>query len=159
MKSLHIEFKICEFKKLNPEHPIGLTRFSELRPKYCVLAGARGTHSVCVCTDHQNFKAMLDAIDIKRLTNNLKNPVNNFKDCFPFVVCKTPTPACYLRDCESCPDIGRFSDYITKLLQQRGVSEIIFSTWQSTDRCTLIKECLSTDDFVSQLCTRLEKLL
>lgn len=53
----------------------------------------------------------------------------------------------------------KFSDYITELLERRGVSEIIFSTWQLTDRCSLIKECLPTDDFVSQLCTRLEKLV
>ena len=34
------------------EHPdvkVGFSKFAELRPKECVLAGATGTHSVCVC--------------------------------------------------------------------------------------------------------------
>ena len=41
---------------------IGLSKFAELRPKECVLAGASGTHNVCVCTIHQNVKLMLSAI-------------------------------------------------------------------------------------------------
>ena len=47
-----------EFKKRYPDHKIGFSKFAELRPKQCVLAGASGTHSVCVCTIHQNVKLM-----------------------------------------------------------------------------------------------------
>ncbi len=35
---------------------IGFSTFVLLRPKWCVLAGASGTHSVCVCVHHQNPK-------------------------------------------------------------------------------------------------------
>ena len=38
---------------------IGFSKFAELRPRYCVLAGASGTHSVCICTIHQNVKLMI----------------------------------------------------------------------------------------------------
>ena len=31
----------------------------ELRPKHCILAGTSGTHSVCVCTIHQNVKLIV----------------------------------------------------------------------------------------------------
>ena len=31
---------------------IGFSKFFELQPKWCVLAGSSGTHSVCVCTYH-----------------------------------------------------------------------------------------------------------
>ena len=34
----------------------GFSQFCELQPKWCVLAGSSGTHSVCVCTYHQNMK-------------------------------------------------------------------------------------------------------
>lgn len=48
-------FKI--FKTSYPEDPkIKFCAFSSLRPQYCVLAGASGTYSVCVCTYHQNPK-------------------------------------------------------------------------------------------------------
>ena len=43
-----------EFKESYPDRKIGFSKFAELRPKHCVLAGASGTHSVCVCTIHQN---------------------------------------------------------------------------------------------------------
>ena len=46
----------CEFKERYPYHKIGFSKFAKLRPKHCVLAG---THSVCVCTIHQNVKLML----------------------------------------------------------------------------------------------------
>ena len=41
-----------QFKTLHPETKVGLSKFCELRPRECVLAGASGTHSVRVCTIH-----------------------------------------------------------------------------------------------------------
>ena len=43
-----------QFKDQFPVEKIGFSRFAELFPKHCVLAGASGTHAVCVCTIHQN---------------------------------------------------------------------------------------------------------
>ena len=47
-----------EFKERIPDCKVGFSKFAELRPKHCVLAGASGTYSVCVCTIHQNVKLM-----------------------------------------------------------------------------------------------------
>lgn len=47
---------------------VSFSVFSQLRPKICILLGKSGTHCVCVCTIHQNVKMMLDAIDLKKLT-------------------------------------------------------------------------------------------
>ena len=44
------------FKDRHPDEAIGFSKFACLRPKHCILAGASGTHSVCVCTIHQNVK-------------------------------------------------------------------------------------------------------
>lgn len=147
------------FKEKFPEYPIGLTKFAELRPKWCVLAGAKGTHSVCVCTIHENFKNMLDASNIKKFTENSKNQFQGYKDCFNFVLCRNPWPKCYLNECNSCPKYEAFSEFISETLESNGIEEVIFSTWQATDRCTLKKECLSTDDFASELCEKLKELL
>ena len=38
---------------------IRFSKHAELCTKHCILAGASGTHSVCVCTIHQNVKLML----------------------------------------------------------------------------------------------------
>lgn len=47
------------FREINPTEKIGFSKFASLRPKHCVLAGASGTHTICVCTIHQNFKLMM----------------------------------------------------------------------------------------------------
>ena len=56
------------FKEKMPQLKIGFYKFADLRPKECVLAGAAGTHSVCVCTIHQNVKLMMSDSRIADLT-------------------------------------------------------------------------------------------
>lgn len=48
------------FQEKHPNYKISLTKFAELRPKHCVLAGSSGTHTVCVCVLHQNVKLLLN---------------------------------------------------------------------------------------------------
>ena len=57
-----------QFKMHNPAVKIGFSKFAELRPKECILAGSAGTHSVCVCTLHQNTKLMLAGSKLETLT-------------------------------------------------------------------------------------------
>lgn len=57
----------AEFTKLNPDKKVGFSKFASLRPKQCVLAGSSGTHSVCVCVIHQNFKLMCECVFQKDL--------------------------------------------------------------------------------------------
>ena len=47
------------FKEKFPDQKIGFSKFAEICPKHCILAGASGTHSVCVCTIEQNVKLMM----------------------------------------------------------------------------------------------------
>lgn len=72
IKVLHTQFK-GKF----PDFPIGLSKFAELRPKWCVPAGSSDTHSVCVCTIHENFKVMIDAAKIIKFTRDLSYQVND----------------------------------------------------------------------------------
>ena len=57
LKELHLEFK-----KLYPEHKVGFSKFCELRPKWCLTVDSSGSHSVCVCSYHQNAKMMYSAL-------------------------------------------------------------------------------------------------
>lgn len=148
-----------QFKEQNPEIPIGLSKFAELRPKWCVVAGASGTHSVCVCTIHENFNAMIDAVNLEYLTIDSQNPMKDRGDCISFVTCCNSKPACYFNECDLCPGIEKFSDFMNEVFQKQRVSQVIYSVWQSTDRCTLKQECLSAENFVDELCVGLQKLL
>ena len=55
------------FKENNPDVNIGFSKFCKLRPKECVLVGSSGTHSVCVCTTHENMKLMFSGAGINKL--------------------------------------------------------------------------------------------
>lgn len=48
------------FKSEFPKHKTSFSKFAEYRPQECVLAGASGTHTVCVCIIHQNVKLMIE---------------------------------------------------------------------------------------------------
>lgn len=85
-----------QFKEKNPTFRISLSKFAQLRPKWCVFAGSSGTHSVCVCTIHQNFKTMLDAARLAEFCKDTKNPIKDHNDCIKFVLCRNPQPNCYL---------------------------------------------------------------
>lgn len=123
-----------QFQEQHPEFPIGLTKFAELRPKNCVCAGSSGTHSVCVCVIHENFKMMIDAANFEKLTFDTDIIIKDYNDCFKLCLCPNPEPSCYLLECLSCPGIKNFSDVISSILKENCVSEIICSSWQSTDR-------------------------
>ncbi len=64
------------FKDKFPTLSIGFSKFAELRPRHCVLAGASGTHSVCVCTIHQNVKLMMIGGRLSDLTAHSEQHTN-----------------------------------------------------------------------------------
>ena len=53
------------FKEKHSNVNIGLSKFCALRPKWCVLAVSKMTHSVCVFSAHQNVVLIVDAMDWK----------------------------------------------------------------------------------------------
>lgn len=154
IKSLHNQFKEKFF-----HFQISFSKFAELRPKWCVSAGSKGTHTVCVCTIHQNFKNMCDAVNLIKLTEGTETPIKKYQDCFRFILCPDTTPSCYLRECKSCQQVNELHDFLVNSFDENAISEVIFSVWQTTDRCTLKKECLSAHDFIEEFCSKLETLL
>ena len=115
------------FKEKYPEYKIGSTKFAELRPKWCVIAGSSGTHGVCVCTKHQNVKTMIDAINLKTLTKGSEIELNDYKDCISYILCRKSTTDCFLLNCRKCPKMKEFSELFTGLLQKNKIEQIIFS--------------------------------
>ena len=50
------------FKGKHPHVNIGFSKFCALRPKWCVLADSKMTHSVSICSAHQNVVFPVDAM-------------------------------------------------------------------------------------------------
>ena len=51
------------FKEKHSNVNIRFSKFCTLRLKWCVLAGSKMTHFVCVCSAHQNVVLLVDAIN------------------------------------------------------------------------------------------------
>ena len=150
LRELYELFKIAE-----PTVQVGFSTFAKLRPKHCVLAGARGTHSVCVCTIHQNCKLMLDAIDIQKFTKNQEDPICSYKDCLQQIMCKNSTPDCHLDECSKCPGSENLTSRLLEILDGANISQIEYCAWSGTDRSTLQNLTLPVQEFVDELYAKL----
>ena len=97
------------FKSLHPSTKVGFSTFASLRPKECVLAGSSGTHSVCVCTLHQNTKLMF--IGSKLPTLSQKTFTHN-RHCLATIMCNPPSRDCYMNICTQCPGTDQLHEKV-----------------------------------------------
>ena len=127
--------KFCNWQKLytafEEKHPninIGFSKFCALRPKWCVLAGSKMTHSVCVCSAHQNVVLLVDAMDWD-LT---------YKDLIKKIVCNTESNKCIMHRCESCPGTATLKEFLDQELNEHEDDEKFnYCQWDTTDRAIL----------------------
>jgi len=122
---------------------IGISKFCDLRPKYCITVGASGTHSVCVCSIHQNFKLMLADLD-----KNL-----DYHKMMQKVVCDEISKQCMIHRCDHCPGTQPLHDFLQSMTEEDydPDDQITFKQWMTTDRTTLITQQKSIEDFVDNL--------
>ena len=81
------------FKEKHLNVNIGLRKVCAFRTKWCVLAGLKMTHSVCVCSVYQNCVLLVDAMDW-----NL-----TYRDLDKKIVYNPESNKCIIYQCESCP--------------------------------------------------------
>ncbi|CAG9765987.1 unnamed protein product [Ceutorhynchus assimilis] len=116
------------FKEQNPAAQIGFSKFAELRPKWCILAGASGTHTVCVCIYHQNLK----------LASNVISRTINYADYIKAAVCDINCEQCMMSECEQCPNEKGIDDFLSTIQESQPLAESVeYSQWISNDRCQM----------------------
>ncbi|XP_065673656.1 uncharacterized protein LOC136090720 [Hydra vulgaris] len=157
-KNVHKQKKLllCNLKELyllykenNPEIQISYSKFASLRPKWCILPGASGTHSVCVCSYHQNAILLVDALNIR-----LK-----YKDLLSKTVCSVENKECMLAQCDDCPGKEPLTKYLYEIFgEYEDDFEIHYKQWQTTDRATLLSLTADVPTFVELLASCFEKL-
>lgn len=148
----------CAFKDTFPGKKIGFSKFAELRPQHCVLAGASGTHSVCVCTIHQNVKLMFSGARLSELTASEGIYLPTYHHCLASILCNPPLPTCFLGNCTYCPGVSKLRDDLSTLLDENVIDNISFKQWISVDRSTLETYTKPVDEFVEMFCEKLELL-
>ena len=146
------------FKDAFPNKNIGFSKFAELRPPHCVLPGASGTHSVCVCTLHQNMKLMFLGARLSNLIAPESIYLPTYHHALAKILCNPPLPTCYLGECTACPGISKLRDGLTTLLDENLIDNLSFKQWVSVDRCTLETYTKPVDEFVDMFCEKLEVL-
>jgi hypothetical protein len=131
------------FKEKHLEHKIGFSKFAELRPKECVLAGASGTHSVCVCTIHQNLKLMFQGAKLETVCDG-----HSYRNCLAEIQCNPPRIHCFLGICEQCPGIESLQTRLEQHFDENMTDRIEYKQWTATDRATLETRVQSVDEFL-----------
>lgn len=139
------------FKDKYPETKRGFSKFAELRPKQCVLGGSCGTHSVCVCTTHQNMKLMLIASKIEQLTEGSDLPLKTVKDCVTQIQCNPPTVECCLGECQLCGNEEELRNRLETLYDEDCLDEITFKRWTHTHRSNLEAVGKIVDDILNDI--------
>ena len=64
MRVIHECALYSNIYSIYPCTKVELPQFFEFKPKWCVAPGASGTHSVCVCSIHQNGVVLADACNM-----------------------------------------------------------------------------------------------
>ena len=148
-----------QFKEKHPTDKIGFSKFADLRPKHCILAGASGTHTVCVCTIHQNVKLMMIGGKIAELSVHDDIPLREYNHCLAKIICNPPQPDCYFKNCNSCPGVTGLKDHLYVLMDENMIDTIQYKQWVSTDRSTLETITKPAYEFVESFCEQLKLLL
>lgn len=149
----------CLFKSKHPELKIGFSKFAELRPKNCVIAGASGTHCVCVCTAHQNVKLMIVGGNLHKITlPGSENMLKTYKECISQIMCNPPTELCFLDVCDYCPKINDFNESLLGCLEENMTENITYKKWITVDRCSFETINKPTEEFVEEFCVQLVHL-
>lgn len=134
-----------QFQKSHPTITIGLSKFSEFRPKHIKLFD-KIPHNVCVCSYHENIRLLLLA-----LKSSTKLPTE-FSDFVNVVVCESSSKECMSNQCSSC----RNKIFNFKPDSDLENQPIKYMQWQKADNKTDKVEILSTvketfDELVNQL--------
>ncbi|XP_024947522.1 uncharacterized protein LOC112495382 [Cephus cinctus] len=147
------------FEEKYAEVKCSFSKFATLRPKYCVLAGVSGTHSVCVYAIHENVKSLIDGPNIKHLTADVPIPIKSYHDCLNRMICVQPTTDCYLGTCSTCPGATQLIDELENIFLCDSIDEITYRQLINVDRTTLQVMVSPVDEYLQKLKIGLEKLL
>ena len=113
------------FKEKHSNVNIAFSKFNTLRPKSCVLAGSKITHSVYGCCTHEKFVLLVDAMDLD-LT---------FKDLIKKIAYNAESNKCIMDQCESCRGNTTLKEFLDQELNEHEDHEKLnYCKWDTTDR-------------------------
>jgi hypothetical protein len=144
------------FKEDKSAPKVGFGRFCQFRPKNCVFPGASGTHNICVCKTHENFKLILDAVNIEAILSD----VQNYRDCIKKVVCDEFSEKCRTLTCKACPNIEKITEPMMEYIDSRCMETISHKEWvDDSVRHTLQRVDVTPGELVEKFGAQLKTLI
>ena len=138
------------YKNIDGNPKVGFSSFAALRPSHCILAGGSGTHTVCVCSHHQNPKLQLAALGETGLT---------YRDLLLYAVCDIENRDCMMHKCPYCDREEGVKSFLECLHSIESVDDsITYKIWQTTDRCTLLEKTETLDAYLTSLSNSISNL-
>ena len=130
------------FKEKHAKINIGFSKFCALRPKWCVLAGSKVTHSVCVCNAHQNVVLLVNAMDWDLTYKKLNKKI----------ACNTESNKCIMNRCKSCLDAATLKKFLDQKPNEHEDDEkFIYCQWDTTDWATLTTFTVTYEEYKETL--------
>ncbi|CAB4054699.1 unnamed protein product [Lepeophtheirus salmonis] len=124
-------------------------KFCSLRPKWCILVGSSGSHSVSVCTYHQSTNLLVNAAKIEQSVCDITEMIICGRVSRMYDVSMSKLPR--------CRSVAKFLE--TKLIRHDEEEiNITFKLWPSTDRAEFITRIETVNDFIEYLIGHLDKL-
>lgn len=141
------------------ETTVSLTKFKELRPKYCVPVSDAAALTVCVCMTHANTEYMVEALQKTGKFRDM-DPRKKALDLRQYMLCpeKDQTDACFFRECEKCID-KKVSDFIEEELATLEIDEIKYEKWITNPRPEQITVTQEMDSFLEELDRQFETFI
>ena len=115
-----------QFKTIYRGTIVGFSTFAMLRPQECVLAGSCGTHSVCVCSQHQNAKLMFYCSKIAILS---EGAISHYQHCLTAMMCEPSRVESYLSKGKQCPGIAVLHIKLQYIMDANMVDTLEYKQW------------------------------
>jgi hypothetical protein len=139
------------FKNSHPGVKEGFLKFASLHPRNCIMTGASGTNSVCVCAVHQNVKLMLEACKISELTRSSEYHLSAYQHCLSTMICNSSRTNCFSHDCSEFLGPTNLENTLEDVFTDNAIENVTFKQWILTDRCELITIVKSTEENIETL--------
>jgi hypothetical protein len=147
------------FKEKHPGHHVGFSKFCELKPKNCILVGKSGTHTVCVCTLHQNMKLMINGVGLHNMIlDGYEAPIKTYHGYLAKIMCNPPSVNCYMNKCSQCPGTTLLKESLMTTFENNVVDEVSYKQWVTVDRCMMETVTKNIDEFIDEFMENLLKL-
>lgn len=138
------------YKERFPNDKIGFSKFAESRPPECVLAGAAGTHTVCVCAIHESFRLKFVEAHFDRIEVGGVKVFQTYRDVLKKCLCEPPSESCFLNKCNvsACGELTSVKDLVWSYLDDNDISEVQYKHWSQQERCCLDNHVEEVESFV-----------